>query len=219
VVEVIWQGHACFELRGNENGLIIVHDPFKGVSGVPDPKAEADIILCSHSHGDHNNANAVKKKDSEVLEEFVGKKTLKGIEIKGIGTLHDEDRKGARGKNSVYVYQLEGIRFVHLGDLGHDLNADEVSAVGQVDVLFIPVGGFFTIGPDVATSIVDKLKPKINIPMHYRAPMMGGIFSSLKTLEDFTKGKENVQQIEGPSIQITKDTLPEVTTHVLLKFW
>lgn len=217
VVEVIWHGHSCFELR--ENGLTIVHDPFGSIPGIPDPKAEADIILCSHSHWDHNNADAVKKEDSEILEEFAGTKTLKGLEIKGIGTFHDEKRKGARGKNSVYVYQLEGVTFCHLGDLGHDLNDEEISAIGQVDVLFIPVGGFFTIGPDVATSVVAKLKPKINVPMHYRAPMMGGMFSSLKPIEAFTKGKENVQQIDGPSIQITKDTLPEVTTHILLKFW
>jgi L-ascorbate metabolism protein UlaG (beta-lactamase superfamily) len=81
------------------------------------------------------------------------------------------------------------------------------------------VGGFFTIGPDVATSVVVKLNPRINIPMHYRAPMMGGMFSSLKPVDDFIKDKENIQQIDGPSIQITKDTLPEVTTHILLKFW
>ncbi len=218
MVEVIWQGHACFELRGTD--ITIVHDPFKGVSGVPDPKAEADIVLCSHSHADHNNANAVRKKDADVLEEFVGSKTLKGgLEVKGIGTYHDEQEGGARGKNSVYVYNLEGVTFCHLGDLGHELNAEEVNSIGKVDVLFIPVGGFFTIGPSVATSIVSKLNPKINIPMHYKAPMMGGIFTNLVTVEDFIEGKENVRRTDGASIQITKDTLPDVTTHVLLKFW
>jgi L-ascorbate metabolism protein UlaG (beta-lactamase superfamily) len=217
MVEVIWQGHACFELRGTD--LTIVHDPFKGVSGVSDPKAEADIVLCSHSHYDHNNVKAVKKKDSEVLEEFVGTKTLKGIEIKAIGTFHDETGGSTRGKNSIYVYTFEGVNFCHLGDLGHDLSTEEVNAIGKVDVLFIPVGGFFTIGPDIATSVVAKLNPKINMPMHYRAPMMGGSFSALVTVEDFVKGKENIQRMDGPSIQITKDTLPDVTTHVLLKFW
>ncbi|MFX1521185.1 MAG: MBL fold metallo-hydrolase [Promethearchaeota archaeon] len=218
MVEVIWQGHACFELRGTD--IIIVHDPFKGVSGVPDPKAQADIVLCSHSHTDHNNINAVKKKDADVLEEFIGSKTLKGgIAVKGIGTYHDEQEGGARGKNSVYVYTFEGVTFCHLGDLGHDLSAEELISIGKVDVLFIPVGGHFTIGPDIATSIVSKINPKINIPMHYRAPMMGGIFTNLVSVEDFIKGKENVQRIDSPTIRITKDTLPDVTTHVLLKFW
>lgn len=217
MVEVIWKGHACFELRSDE--LTIVNDPFKGIPELTDPKAEADIVLCSHSHFDHNNADAVKKNGAEVLEEFVGSKILKGIEIKGVGTYHDDEKGGARGKNSVYVYTFEGVTFCHLGDLGHDLSSEEVNSIGKVDVLFIPVGGHFTIGPTAATSIVSKLNPKIVFPMHYRAPMMGGIFLNLHPVEDFIEGKANTKRIDGPSTQITKDTLPDDTTYVLLKFW
>ena len=217
MVEVIWKGHACFELQGDS--LTIVHDPFTGISGVPDPKAEADIVLCSHSHSDHNNVKAVKKKDSAVLEGFVGSKTLKEIvEIKGVGTYHDDKKGSTRGKNSVYVYTFEDVTFCHLGDIGHDLSTEEINAIGEADVLFIPVGGFFTIGPDIATSVVSKLNPKIVIPMHYRAPMMGGIFNNLHPVEDFIEGKENVQR-EGASIQITRDKLPDAAAIVLLKFW
>ena len=211
MVEVIWQGHACFELRGND--LIIVHDPFGGVPGIPDPKAKADIILCSHSHWDHNNSDAVKKEDSEILEEFAGTKTLKGLEIKGIGTFHDENRKGGRGENSVYVYQLEGLTFCHLGDLGHSFSEKQLEEVNGVDVLFIPVGGVYTIGPKQAVEVVSQIEPKIVIPMHYQTP---GLKFQLAPVDDFLK-EMGVEVKPVEKLVISRDKLPEEREVVVLK--
>lgn len=113
MVKVTWHGHSCFELKGQD--LTIVTDPFKGI-GLPEPRARAaaDIVLCSHSHQDHNNAKPVLGKDGQVLEGFIGSRKLKGITIKGVPSFHDEEEGSKRGKNSIHVFDLNGINFCHL---------------------------------------------------------------------------------------------------------
>ncbi len=215
MVAVIWHGHACFEVRG-EDGTVVT-DPFTGV-GLPEPSAKADLVLCSHSHGDHNNARAVKKPDGVVLEGFVGPRRVGRIEARGVATYHDEAKGSQRGRNSVCVFTVDGLNFCHLGDLGHDLNRDDVKAVGAIDVLFTPVGGIYTIGPETAASLCKKLKPSVVVPMHYRMPGMSSTFDRLSTVEDFLKvyGTANVIRVKKPAYTITKETLPKEQTVVVL---
>ena len=134
LVEVIWLGHACFLLKSDMKSLMF--DPFKG-TGLPEPKLKADIVLCSHSHSDHNNVAGVKHEKSTVLEKFTGTKQIDGVSVKGVATFHDDAKGGKRGQNSVYVVELEGIRFCHLGDLGHELTLSEQGEIGSVDVLLL----------------------------------------------------------------------------------
>ena len=209
MVKVIWHGHACFELQGEKVTVII--DPFKGV-GIPDPKAAADIVLCTHSHQDHNNINAVIGEQGETLEGFIGSKNIKGIPIKGIASFHDDAKGSKRGRNSIYAFTLDGLQFCHLGDLGHELTHLTIDEIGDVDVLFVPIGGFFTIDPDTATKICEQLNPKIAIPMHYRMPEMHAMFDQLKTVDDFLMGKANVERAKGPTVNIEKDKLPKRLT-------
>jgi L-ascorbate metabolism protein UlaG (beta-lactamase superfamily) len=206
LVRVIWHGHACFELQGES--VTIATDPFRGI-GIPEPKAEADIVLCSHSHSDHNNAEPVLGKEGQVLESFVGLRKVKGVSVKGVATFHDDVMGSKRGRNSVYTFSLDGIRFCHLGDLGHDLSPAAVEEIGRVDVVFVPVGGYYTIGPETATEVCEKLKPKIIIPMHYRMPELSSSFNLLKTVDAFLEGKENIERINGPVVDIEKDALPK----------
>ena len=213
MVKVIWHGHACFELRGES--VTIVTDPFRGI-GIPEPKAEADIVLCSHSHGDHSNAEPVLGKEGRVLEGFVGSRKVKGVSVKGIATFHDDVMGSKRGKNSIYTFSLDGIRFWHLGDLGHDLSSAKVEEIGRVDVVFVPVGGYYTIGPETATEVCEKLKPKIVIPMHYRTPELSSSFDMLKTVDAFLEGKENVERIRGPVVSIEEDKLPKERRIIVL---
>lgn len=196
LVRVLWHGHSCFELQGKT--VTVVTDPFKGI-GIPDPKAAADIVLVSHGHRDHNNVKPVLGKDGVVLESFIGVKEVKGLTVKGIETFHDNAKGSRRGKNNVYTLGLDGVQFCHLGDLGHDLSSLTVEDIGKPDVLFVPVGGFFTIGPETATTVCEKLKPKIIMPMHYRMPGLRAriMFGFLKTVDDFSKGKSNVERIQG----------------------
>jgi L-ascorbate metabolism protein UlaG (beta-lactamase superfamily) len=211
----LWHGHSCFELQGKS--VTIVIDPFKGI-GIPEPKAAADIVLVSHSHRDHNNVKPVLGSEGQVLENFVGSKEVKDVTVKGVAAFHDNAMGSRRGKNSIYAFGLDGIQFCHLGDLGHELPSSTVDDLGKVDVLFVPVGGFFTIGPETATKVCDQLKPKMILPMHYRMPGLRArvMFGFLKTVDDFLKGKNNVERIKGASVNIDENELPKETKIIVL---
>jgi L-ascorbate metabolism protein UlaG (beta-lactamase superfamily) len=213
LVKVMWHGHSCFELQGKS--ITVVTDPFKGI-GIPEPKADGDIVLCSHSHQDHNNAKPVLGKEGRVLEGFVGSKELKGITIKGVAAFHDEAAGSERGKNSIYVFNLDSVRFCHLGDLGHELSRSEIEEIGRVDVLFVPVGGYFTIGPETATKVCEQLKPKIAIPMHYRMPELRQMFDLLKTVDVFLGEKKNIERLRGPAVEIEQSKLPKEMKIIVL---
>jgi L-ascorbate metabolism protein UlaG (beta-lactamase superfamily) len=216
LVRVLWHGHSCFELRGKS--VTIVTDPFK-VVGIPEPKAAADIVLVSHGHRDHNNVRPVLGKDGRVLESFVGSEEVRGVTIKGVAAFHDNSMGSRRGKNSIYTFGLDGVQFCHLGDLGHELASSTVDNLGKIDVLFVPIGGFFTIGPETATKVCDQLKPKITVPMHYRMPGLRARFSMFgffKPVDDFLKGKNNVERIKGASFDIEENELPKEAKIIVL---
>ncbi len=209
MVEVIWHGHACFELKGARTTLVF--DPFAGI-GIPEPKAQADLVLCSHSHRDHNNVAAVLKRGGTVLEGYVGPYTyFQDAQVQGVATFHDASEGSQRGKNSIYGVQLDGVTFCHLGDLGHDLTDKQIGWIGAVDVLFTPVGAGPTIGPDMASAIAVRLKPKIIVPMHYGISIPGetGLLSRLSKVDEFLKDKKNVQRLSGRSFTVTKENLPQ----------
>jgi L-ascorbate metabolism protein UlaG (beta-lactamase superfamily) len=217
MVEIIWHGHACFELRGTKTTVVI--DPFGGI-GIPEPKAEADIVLCSHSHGDHNNVKPVLKKGGVTLEGFVGSRNISDVSINGVATFHDATGGSQRGKNSIYIIQLDDIRLCHLGDLGHDLTKEQAEAIGGEDVLFVPIGGGPTIGPDTASLIVERLKPRIVVPMHYNLalPGMPELLKRFNRVDDFLRDKKNVKRIEGRSFIVTKKELPKEQVIIVPSF-
>jgi len=219
LVEVIWHGHACFELRGKE--AIVVFDPFEGL-GIPEPEANAELVLCSHSHRDHNNSSPVLKEGGTVLEGFVGSREVTGVSVKGIGTFHDDVGGKKRGNNSIYVVQLDDIKFCHLGDLGHDLKSEHIVEIGEVDVLLTPVGGGPTIGPDLASSIGERLEPRVIVPMHYNAGIPGQsewMNSRLHKVDDFLARCEgNVERLDGRSFKITKGDLSKDRKIIVLTF-
>jgi len=165
LIDVTWLGHACFLLRGETKRLMF--DPFKG-TGLPEPTEKADIILCSHSHSDHNNVKAVRHEKSVVLEGFTGVKQIDNVSIRGVSAFHDTAQGGQRGKNSIYTVRFDDTMFCHLGDLGHELSESQVGEIGAVDVLFILVGGFYTIGPQQARKVMESIRPRITVPMHYK---------------------------------------------------
>jgi len=214
LVDIVWQGHACFLLRDAANSLIF--DPFRGV-GLPEPTAKADIILCSHSHSDHNNAAAVRHGKSAVLEGFTGAKQIGNVSIKGVPTFHDDAQGGKRGRNSIYIVGFDGVNFCHLGDLGQLLSPQQIGEMGSIDVLFLPVGGFYTIDPDEARKIMESLRPRIAVPMHYRLPGMSDVFDGLSTVKDFIRRDYNIKRLEGPSFTVNKTDLPEKTLIIIPK--
>jgi len=200
-------------LKGRKS---VIFDPFKG-TGLPEPKAKADIVLCSHNHSDHNNAGAVKHDKSVVLEGFTGTRQIDSVSIRGVATFHDDAQGGKRGRNSVYVVGLDDITFCHVGDLGQALSTSQLSEMGAVDVLFVPVGGFYTIGPEEARKVMGSLKPRITVPMHYRMHGMSATFDKLSTVEDFVRKGDNAKRLDGPSFTVTKADLAEKAQIVIPK--
>jgi len=213
-VTIKWLGHAHFLISNNK--VKIALDPFDNSVGYPMLDISADILLMSHGHFDHSNASAVK--DNPTQFTGYGKKSAKGIGFMGVKTYHDDQQgKSGRGENTVFVWEMEGIRFAHCGDLGHLLTEQNLKEIGAVDVVMIPVGGFYTIGSKVAAQNIEKLKPKVVIPMHFKQPFMGANFP-IDKVDVFLQGKKNVQKVGKNTLVLSKEKLPKETTIFVLDY-
>jgi len=193
-----WLGHSCF-LISSETGLRIITDPYpqgNGLSYAPINET-ADIVIVSHDHFDHNNVAAVPGKYEIITGS--GIKTVKGIQFKGIDTLHDESQGRERGANTIFCFSVDGVKLCHLGDLGHRLNKEQIAQIGEVDILLTPIGGLYTIDAKMASTVSDDLKPKVVIPMHCKTPKCNW---PLNTVEDFLAGKNNVKKLLPESTEI-----------------
>lgn len=179
MLQIRWHGHSCFEIKDD---ITLVTDPHDGKSiGIPAPNIEGDIILVSHDHYDHNSVKTVEKIGSKVVRDE-RKRNIYNVVIRGIKTYHDENFGDSRGENIIFKFFIDDINFCHLGDLGHILEEDIAEKIGDVDILFIPVGGNFTIDANYAWKIVNLIKPSIIIPMHYK---IGGLSLPIDTLDKF----------------------------------
>jgi L-ascorbate metabolism protein UlaG (beta-lactamase superfamily) len=143
-----------------------------------------------------------------------GPKTVKGISIKGVSTYHDPSEGSERGANTIFTLQIDGIRLCHLGDLGHVLSDKEVAEVGPVDILLIPVGGFFTIDAKEATHVAEQIKPKVLIPMHFKTEKCG---FPIAPVEDFVKGKPAPKRTGSSEMTFDKVSLPKKMEIVVLE--
>jgi L-ascorbate metabolism protein UlaG (beta-lactamase superfamily) len=146
-----------------------------------------------------------------------GVKKAKGVNFKGVDAFHDEKKGSLRGKNTIFWWELGGIRFAHVGDLGTVLSSDQMKELGQVDVLFVPIGGHYTIDAKTADKVVSSLNPKMVFPMHYKTPLMGSGFP-IAGVDEFLTGKENVVKVGKNSITFKKETLPQKTTIYVLEY-
>ena len=206
-------GHACFFITSKE-GIRIITDPYAVGGGInySPIKETADIVVVSHEHGDHNNVSAVL--GSPEVVKGSGVKIAKGIQFKGIGTYHDTNKGKQRGFNTVFCFTVDGIKLCHLGDLGHLLTQEQVTEIGDVDMLFIPVGGFFTIDAADASRVCDQLAPKVIIPMHFKTPKCTYPIASA---EDFLKGKKGIRKADSSEMEFEREKLPAITEIELLQ--
>ena len=202
MLQIRWHGHSCFEIT---NDVTLVTDPHDGKSiGIPAPSVTGDVILVSHDHYDHNSVKTVEKEDSKVVTDE-RKKNISNIEIKGIESFHDECDGAKRGKNIIYKFIMDDVSFCHLGDLGHELDDDAVQKIGDVDILFIPVGGTFTVDAEQAWKVINSIKPKIAIPMHYK---IGGLSLPIDGVDPFLEKNIFKTLKVGNEIDIEKEDLP-----------
>lgn len=165
-MKIIRIGHSCFKLISDE-GKIVLTDPFDESVGIGRLNCEeADIVTTSHYHGDHNFLEGVKK--GYILVNEVGTTKIGGISIDGISSYHDECEGKKRGKNVIFRFDIDGVRVCHMGDIGEPPSDDLVGKIGKIDVLLLPVDGFYTVEPDIAREYVDAISPATVIPMHYK---------------------------------------------------
>lgn len=184
LADIYYLGHSCFRLRGRDG--IVICDPFDRSVGLDLGHPTAHIVTISHNHPGHNNATAVRPvRDDVFVIDGPGEYEVKGVLITGIRTYHDTEQGAARGHNTMYVIHIDDVVFCHLGDLGHELSQSQLEDVGDVDVLFVPVGGEETIGPTEAISVISQIEPRIVIPMHYGLEQHT-FLRNLAPLEKFT---------------------------------
>lgn len=189
-------GHACFMIDDGACRLVI--DPYDDATGYPPLRVEASMLLMSHGHHDHSFKEGVT--------------LIPGGEIpyKTVEAFHDDVGGTKRGQNKVFVFEMNGLKICHCGDLGHIPTAEQYSAIGKVDVLFIPVGGFYTVDPAQAAGIVRKIGPAVVIPMHYKVE---GLKNPISGVDDFLneiKGDYEITRLdlEGiGSIELSKEDI------------
>jgi L-ascorbate metabolism protein UlaG (beta-lactamase superfamily) len=194
---VQYLGHSSFKLKGKEATVLI--DPYDAQIGKKYPtQSEIDILLTSHGHDDHHNLEGVK--GDYFLIDGPGEYDVKNVSVTGIPSFHDKKKGAERGINTIYVIEMEGITLCHLGDLGHVLSEDQVEAIGTVDVLFVPVGGKYTIDAADAVKVIGQIEPSVVIPMHYGNEKLG-----LDDIAVFLKEMGVEKQAIGTSTKFGKE--------------
>lgn len=208
-MKLTYYGHASFLLESDGTAILI--DPFDAKVGYMQPQVSPAAVTVSHEHGDHNHVAtgagtpkvirglAAGGKDWNTVHERVGPVT-----VTGVATYHDTSQGQDRGKNTIFVFEAENLRVAHAGDLGHPLSAEQVSQLGKIDVLMIPIGGHFTIGPSEAEMVIDQVRPRVVIPMHYKTEFNKDW--PIGPRDPFTEGKTPKQKAQ--QVEVTSDTLP-----------
>ena len=210
-MDITWLGHACFRIRGKQ--ATIVTDPYSPELGYSSGKLTANIITVSHQHPGHSYVKGIGGEPKIVAG--AGEYEISGILIIGIDTFHDGERGKNKGKNTIYLMEIDEVSVCHLGDLGHMLTAEQVEELGNIDVLLLPVGGVSTITAPIATEVVRGLEPKVVIPMHYKTPV---IKRELEPVERFLKEMGLNQVNSQPKLSVTKSNLPESTQIFVLDY-
>ena len=210
-MEITWLGHSCFLIIGKEETIIT--DPCHPDLGYRLGELEADIVTLSHFHPGHSCIEGFISSPRQVRSP--GEYEIGGTFITGIASFHDDRKGDLRGKNTIYIIEMDDITLCHLGDLGHPLSPQLVEELGDVNILFLPVGEVSTIPVDTAIEIVRQLEPPIVIPMHYKTEAFTGNLSSLDKFLD----KMRIRELEAkPKLSINSSSLPSTTQTVVLNY-
>jgi len=200
-MQIEWYGQSAFRLSTSQETVAI--DPFADLSPLigrgmqfdypPIEGVSADLLLVTHEHMDHNGVEAIGG-DPVILRSTAGRLESPIGEVTAVASEHDESAGTERGPNTIFVFTLEDLRVCHFGDFGqHALRDEQAAAIGRVDLLILPVGDGPTIGASQAQSIVDRLRPRWLVPMHYRTPRIG----FLETADAFLELSAHVERLPG----------------------
>lgn len=193
-----WLGHSCFKIT--DLGQSVIFDPFcdNSVAGYRNIREEANLVLCSHMHGDHSGTSCVKLLES----------AHQVFNVDYINSYHDDKKGQLRGENIIHVVWDDGFKFAHLGDLGCDLTDEQYQKLQDLDVLMIPVGGYYTIDGKKAAAIAKRINPKVIIPMHYHDKELG--YDVLSDVFAFTKYFEKVTYLTTDTLEFSDELSGEV---------
>lgn len=204
-MKIRWHGHSCFEITDR---VTIVTDPHDGRSlGIKPPSVSADVVLISHDHSDHNSFKTIKGTHKDVFA-FSGDFEFKGLKFTGIQTDHDERGGAKRGKNVMYLMNIDGISICHCGDLGKIPEDDVLEKIKGVDILMVPVGEVYTMDMDSVLKFIGIIGPKVIVPMHYR---VGGLSMPVNPVENFLDSVDLDIENVGNEIDVSSDELPAET--------
>lgn len=202
-MQITWYGHSCFLLT-SESGYSILTDPCDPETGYELSDLVCDAVTISHEHHDHN-CLAIVAGTPEIIR-TPGEHLAGGISVKGFTNYHDSEKGAKRGENIVFLYEIDGLKILHLGDLGHMLPDETIKTIGDVDVLLAPIGGVFTINAKAATELADRLNAKVLIPMHYKTPVL---HFNIEGLEPLLAANANrrVHHLNSNTATLSHDTL------------
>jgi L-ascorbate metabolism protein UlaG (beta-lactamase superfamily) len=210
-MEISWLGHSCFRLRSRE--AVVITDPCSPATGHSIGKLTADIVTISHDHPGHNYVKAVT--GTPVVITAPGEYEIAGVFVTGIATYHGGRKSSPRGKNTVYMIEMDNIRVCHLGDLGHLPTTEQVEDMSGADVLLVPVGATNTIDVHTAAEVVGLLEPAVVIPMHYKT---ADSTAPLNPLQGFLT-EMGLRQVEPlPKVSFNRSNLPDETQVIVLDY-
>jgi L-ascorbate metabolism protein UlaG (beta-lactamase superfamily) len=218
-ITIKWFGQSCLLITSSD-GTRILTDPAEFM-GYHLPKGiTADIVTVSHNHMDHNRVDLVGGKPEVIMgltpnssEVIKVDRKIKNIRVYNVSSYHNP---GKNGLNAIFVFEFDGIRITHLGDIGITLTDDQVKAIGKIDILMIPVGGKYTIAGADADKIIEQLNVKsIVFPMHYKTDAFPGLPYSET---DFLQGKKNVKRISGNSFAIDLSKMPSTIEFIVMDY-
>ena len=212
-----WFGHSSFGLT-SKSGKTVLTDPYEsggynGAIGYKPISINADTVTISHNHPDHNYTKTLS--GNPIIIDKKGNYEIADIKITGITAFHDCRQGKERGNNIIFIYEINNLRIAHYGDLGHMLPDKETTSLGRIDIILIPVGGHFTIDASQATDIIEKIKPRIVFPMHYKTAVLDFPISGV---DEFLKGKNNIKRVLTSEVSIATETLPSKTEIWILPY-
>jgi L-ascorbate metabolism protein UlaG (beta-lactamase superfamily) len=212
LLKIKWLGHSAF-LITSDKGIRIITDPYKtgGELSYGEIKETADVVTVSHEHYDHNNVDSINGNPQVYRGPDAAE--IKGVKFSSIAAFHDDRQGKQRSVNTIICMDIDGMHICHLGDLGHLLSPQQIAQVGKIDVLLIPVGGYYTIDAAVATRISDALKPKFVIPMHFKNDRCA---YPITPVTDFLRDKKNVKLVDKSEVEFKAESLPVTTQIVVL---
>lgn len=211
-----YYGHSCFKITTKPAGratedITVFLDPFGKDVGLRAPQGQADVVLVSHDHADHNNTAALK--GSPVAINTPGEFSILGINIIGTDTFHDDQEGKVRGHNTAFILESEELKICHLGDLGAELSGKQLDEIDGVDILMIPIGGKYTLDGKKAAEIVRKIEPAIIIPVHYK---MSGANAELDDEKKFCAEMGNCPKEKVAKLNIKKKDLEGKSMEIVL---